>query len=86
MEITLTKEQSDAIIAEYGTVDYLQTYCEMLADYMITKHADDAKVAEVVAATVKYEAYKAISKEDQAKVDALLKIDAAAVEEVPKEG
>ena len=80
MEITLTKEQEDAIIAEYGTVDYLQTYCVALANWMIVKHPIDLKAAELIAAKAKYEAYKVLTKEDQAKVDVILSTAAVAVD------
>jgi hypothetical protein len=47
MEIILTQEQEAAIVKGYGSVDYLQTYCTMLADHLIWKQADDAKLENV---------------------------------------
>lgn len=44
IEITLTKEQEAAIVKQYGSLDYLQTYCGMLADHLMGKQTDDAKL------------------------------------------
>jgi len=41
-ELKLTAEQEAAIIKEYGSLDYLQTYCGMLADHLVGKQAQDA--------------------------------------------
>jgi hypothetical protein len=47
MEIILSEAQEAAIIREYGTPKYLQTYCEMLANHLIQKQADDDRVKKV---------------------------------------
>jgi cob(I)alamin adenosyltransferase len=41
-ELKLTTEQETAIVKEYGSLDYLQAYCEMLADHLAEKQAQDA--------------------------------------------
>lgn len=47
MEITLTKEQEAAIIREYGSTDYLQTYCNSLANYLLEKQGGDDRVNKI---------------------------------------
>ena len=49
MNIKLTEAQEAAIIREYGSLEYLQTYCEMLANHLGVKHADDDRYARVQA-------------------------------------
>lgn len=41
MEIKLTEVYEKAIVREYGSTDYLQTYCEMLASHLVDKQAND---------------------------------------------
>lgn len=67
-ELKLTEEQEAAITKEYGSLDYLQTYCGMLADHLVEKQAQDsilernrllAKIADDPVVVAKMEEVKA---------------------------
>ena len=72
MEITLSKEQEDAIISSYGSLDFAQTYVEDFANRII---ADQA-------IAVRSEKIKTLSELDAAVLDVLI----AAAKEAPAIG
>lgn len=41
VSISLTPSQAGALVREYGSAEYLHTYCAMLADHLVSKHAED---------------------------------------------
>jgi len=72
MEITLSKEQEDAIISSYGSLDFAQVYVEDFANRVI---ADQA-------IAVRSEKIKTLSELDAAVLDVLI----AAAKEAPAIG
>jgi hypothetical protein len=69
--ITLTDAQAAAITMQYGTTDYLKTYCVQLADHLASKQASEAEHAVFA---------KIITIKDQEKKDKILADIEAAVE------
>ena len=72
MEITLSKEQEDAIISSYGSLDFAQVYVEDFANRVIA--------AQAIA--VRSEKIKTLSELDAAVLDVLI----AAAKEAPAIG
>lgn len=48
IEITLTEAQEAAITKEYGSLNYLQTYCENLANHLSEKQKTEYKQAKLI--------------------------------------